>query len=120
MAHNPNSLQVVQRAFALSVVHRLADRYQDAMANSSPGMRNQLLRAVNSIALNLAEGTGHESPARTASFCSTAIASCNEVELQLRLAIALQSIPTDCDALIEEVVEIRRMTYGFRKHILTK
>lgn len=121
MPHNPNNLQVVQRAFALSVdVHRLADRHQDSMAHSSPGMRNQLLRAVNSIALNLAEGSGHETPAKTAAFCTIAIASCNEVELQLRLALALKAIPAEYDTLIEEVVEVRRMTYGFRKHVLTK
>jgi four helix bundle protein len=119
MTHNPNTLQVVKRAFALSVdAHRMADRCQDAMARLSPGMRNQLLRAVNSIALNLAEGAGHESPARTASFCTTAIGSCNEVELQLRLARALDAIPSDYEALIDEVVEIRRMTFGFRKHVL--
>lgn len=119
MAHNPHTLQVVQRAFALSIdVHRLADRCQDSMSRVSPGMRNQLLRAVNSIALNLAEGAGHQSPARTASFCTVAIGSCNEVELQLRLARALKAIPAEYDVLIDEVVEIRKMSYGFRKHVL--
>lgn len=119
MTHNPNTLQVVKRAFALSVdVHRMADRCQEQIARLSPGMRNQLLRAVNSIALNLAEGAGHESPAKTASFCSIAIGSCNEVELQLRLARALDAMPADCELLIDEVVEIRRMTYGFKKHVL--
>ena len=121
MAHNPLSLKVVQRAFALSVdVHRMADLAQDAMARLSPGMRNQLLRAVNSIALNLAEGAGHESPAKTAVFCNTAIGSCNEVELQLRLARALDIMSADYDPLIDEVIEVRKMTFGFRKHILTK
>ncbi|WP_396222199.1 four helix bundle protein [Gemmatimonas sp.] len=119
MAHNPHALQVVQRALALSVdVHRLADRCHESMARVSPGMRNQLLRAVNSIALNLAEGAGYQSPSRTASFCTTAIGSCNEVELQLRLARALNAIPDDYDVLIDEVVEIRKMSYGFRKHVL--
>ena len=88
------------------------------MSRVSPGMRNQLLRAVNSIALNLAEGAGHQSPARTASFCTVAIGSCNEVELQLRLARALKAIPAEYDVLIDEVVEIRKMSYGFRKHVL--
>ena len=121
MAHNPLSLKVVQRAFALSVdVHRMADQAQDAMARLSPGMRNQLLRAVNSIALNLAEGAGHVSPARTASFCNTAIGSCNEVELQLRLARALDIVGADRDPLIDEVIEVRRMTFGFRKHVLSR
>lgn len=121
MGHNPHRLQVVQRAFALSVdVHRMADGCQAAMSRLSPGMRNQLLRAVNSIALNLAEGAGHESPVKTAAFCTVAIGSCNEVELQLRLARALNAIPDDYDPLIEEVIEIRRMTYGFRTHVLAR
>ena len=121
MTHNPLSLKVVQRAFALSVdVHRMADHAQDAMARLSPGMRNQLLRAVNSIALNLAEGTGFPSPSKVAAFCNTAIGSCNEVELQLRLARALDIISADYDPLIEEVIEVRRMTFGFRKHVLAK
>jgi four helix bundle protein len=121
MPHNPHRLHVVQRAFVLSVdVHRMADRFHDAMARVSPGMRNQLLRAVNSVALNLAEGAGHQSAAKTAVFCTTAIGSCNEVELQLRLARALEAVPSEFDALIDEVIEVRRMTYGFRKHILGK
>lgn len=97
----------------------MADRFQDAMARLSPGMRNQMLRAVNSIALNLAEGAGYQSPAKTATFCTIAIGSCNEVELQLRLARALDAVPADFDSLIDEVVEIRRMTYGFRKRVLS-
>jgi four helix bundle protein len=121
MGHNPHRLQVVQRAFVLSVdVHRMADRCQDAMSRLSPGMRNQLLRAVNSVALNLAEGAGHESPSKTASFCTIAIGSCNEVELQLRLARALSIISPDYEPLIDEVIEIRRMTFGFRKHVLPR
>lgn len=121
MTHNPLSLKVVQRAFALSVdVHRMADQAQEAMAQRSPGMRNQLLRAVNSIALNLAEGTGHPSPAKVAAFCNTAIGSCNEVELQLRLARALDIITADHESLIDEVIEVRKMTFGFRKHVLAK
>ena len=40
------------------------------------------------VALNLAEGTGHLSPAKVAALCNTAIGSFNEVELQLRLARA--------------------------------
>lgn len=121
MGHNPHRLHVVQRAFALSVdVHRMADRWQQSIGRLSPGMRSQLLRAVNSIALNLAEGAGYQSPARTASFCTIAIGSCNEVELQLRLARAMEAVPADYEVLIDEVIEIRRMTYGFRKHILSK
>ena len=121
MTHNPLSLKVVQRAFALSVdVHRMADQAQDAMARLSPGMRNQLLRAVNSMALNLAEGTGHLSPAKVAALCNTAIGSCNEVELQLRLARALDIIAAHYEPLIDEVIEVRRMTFGFRKHVLAK
>jgi four helix bundle protein len=121
MAHNPQKLEVVRRAFALAVtVHRLADEYTVAMARVSPGMRAQLLRAVDSIALNLTEGAGYESPTKTASYCSTAIGSCNEVELQLRLASALEVIPPNKDYLLDEVIEVRRLIYGFRKYVLTR
>lgn len=120
MAHNPQKLEVVRRAFALAVtVHRLADEYMVAMARVSPGMRAQLLRAVDSIALNLTEGAGYESPSKTASFCTTAIGSCNEVELQLRLASALEVLPSTMHHIVDEVVEVRRLIYGFRKYVLS-
>jgi four helix bundle protein len=107
MAHNPQKLEVVRRAFALAVtVHRLADEYTMAMARVSPGMRAQLLRAVDSIALNLTEGAGCESPSKTATFCTTAIGSCNEVELQLPLASALEVIPSNKDDILDEVIEV--------------
>ena len=120
MAHNPQKLEVVRRAFALAVtVHRLADEYTAAMTRVSPGMRAQLLRAVDAIALNLTEGAGYDSPTRTASFCTTAIGSCNEVELQLRLASALDVIPSTTDSILDEVIEVRRLIYGFRKYVLS-
>jgi four helix bundle protein len=120
MAHNPQKLEVVRRAFALAVtVHRLVDEFTVAMARVSPGMRAQLLRAVDSIALNLTEGAGYESPTKTASFCTTAIGSCNEVELQLRLASALEVIPSNKKYILDEVIEVRRLIFGFRKYVLS-
>jgi four helix bundle protein len=121
MAHNPQKLEVVRRAFALALtVHRLADEYTAAMARVSPGMRAQLLRAVDSIALNLTEGTGHDSPANAATLCTTAIASCNDVELQLRLASALEVIPSTKDYIVDEVIAVRRLIYGFRKYVTSR
>lgn len=109
---------VLDRAFALAVdVHKLTDRFQTEIARVSPGMRAQMLRAVDSIALNITEAAGHISPARTAAQLMVAVASANEVELQLRLGRALDVIPADYDTLIDEVIEIRKMCFGLRKHL---
>ena len=118
MPHNPSRLKVLERAFALAVdVHKLADRHQAEIARVSPGMRSQLLRAVDSIALNITEAAGHTSPARTSAQLMEAIASANEVELQLRLGRALEVMPADSDRLVGEVIEIRKMCFGLRRHL---
>lgn len=118
MPHNPSRLKVLERAFALAVdVHKLADRHQAEIARVSPGMRSQLLRAVDSIALNITEAAGHTSPTRTSAQLMVAIASANEVELQLRLGRALDVIAADYDTLIDEVIAIRKMCFGLRRHL---
>lgn len=118
MPHNPSRLRVLDRAFALAAdVHKLADRHQAEIARVSPGMRSQLLRAVDSIALNITEAAGHTSPARTSAQLMEAIASANEVELQLHLGRALEVMPADSDRLVGEVIEIRKMCFGLRRHL---
>ncbi|MBL0938227.1 MAG: four helix bundle protein [Gemmatimonadaceae bacterium] len=118
MPHNPSRLQVIDRAFALAVaIHRLADRHAEALASCSPSLRSQLLRAVDSVASNLTEATAFDAPKRCRAFLRIAIGSCNEVELQLRLAVALQALPESASTSIAETVTVRRMTYGWMKHL---
>lgn len=119
MPHNPARLKVVARAFGLGLaVHRMADRCAREISRVSPGMRSQMLRAVDSIALNITEATAHEAPTRVAAQLMIAIGSCNELEIQLKLGDALGVLGTASRPLITEVQEVRMMLYGFRKRIL--
>ena len=51
-----------------------------------PGLRNQAVRAANSVAANLAEGCGRPSRAELLRFVGIAIGSANELEAHLGLA----------------------------------
>ncbi|HEY0928530.1 MAG TPA: four helix bundle protein [Gemmatimonas sp.] len=119
MPHNPARLKVVDRAFQLAVsVHRVADRFAREIAATSPGMRSQMLRAVDSIAYNIAEATSHDSPTRMAAQLMVAVGSCNELEIQLKLGDALGVLGESGPSLITETQEIRMMLFGLRKRVL--
>lgn len=119
MPHNPQRLLVVQRADTLVVaVHAYASHHKARFRDLSPGLRNQLLRAVTSISLNLSEACGYHTSARTIALLDVAIGSCNEVERVLRLCTKLGIADTRSDLLVNDVVTVRRMTYGLRKRIL--
>lgn len=59
MPNNPNNLVVLARARAFAVdLHRAVERRERLIGRTSPGLRNQMLRASLSIALNVGEGAG--------------------------------------------------------------
>ena len=66
-------------AFALAV----HSAFKGTKSYVSPGLRGQILRAVNSISDNLAEGCGRRSRRELARFADTAYSSCKEVENDL-------------------------------------
>lgn len=119
MAHNPERLMVVQKADAFVVdVHCYVRATQRELADASPGLRNQLLRAAVSISNNIGESCGHHSPRRAASFIDVAIGSCNEVERMLNLLRRLSLLHAHDERLIAEVQQVRALAYGFRRKIL--
>jgi four helix bundle protein len=121
MPHNPARLEVITRADAMVIeVHQLSVRSKRRLADLSPGLRNQLLRAATSISLNLSEACGYHTPRKTVALLDVAIGSCNEVERLLRLCQQLQAFDRSIDPLIARVVTVRKMTFGFRKRILAQ
>jgi four helix bundle protein len=79
-----------QKAHALAVsVHRIA---VDADFNATPGMRSQLLRAVDSVPANIAEGAGKPSELEFARYLDIALGSAREVDNHAILAMALGCI----------------------------
>jgi four helix bundle protein len=101
-------LRVWERAHRLSVaVHELTETRS---ARRSPGVGNQLRRAVSSIAANIAEGTGQHSPAQFARFLQIAIGSASEALTHLLLMRDLQTIDADAwSATNEELQAVRAM-----------
>lgn len=70
----------------------------DGIAEQLPAgrgyIRDQLRRAANSVALNIAEGAGEFAPAEKARFYRIARRSAIEVAAQLNIAARLQIAPT--------------------------
>ena len=118
MPNNPNNLVVLARARAFAVdLHRAVERRERLIGRASPGLRNQMLRASLSIALNVGEGAGKDTRAEFAPFVGHAIGSANAVEQQMLLAQALALFDAEIDPLLDECREIRMMLYGLRKRL---
>ena len=87
-------LEIWRRAHALAIaIHEVA---RGLRGNELAGLRSQLTRAADSVAANIVEGCG--------------AASVREFTRAL--------IPRRWRQLSSEAVEIRRMTYAYRKRLL--
>ena len=110
-------LQVWRKAHALSIrIHLLARRMRGAgVAN----LRNQLIRAAESIPTNIVEGHGQASPKDFARFLGYSLNSGAEVEQHLLTARALSVIgEPDFRSVLAELIEVRKMTYGLKASLL--
>jgi four helix bundle protein len=70
------------REFALAVIEALPDR----SARRVPGLRNQAIRAVNSVHATLAEGCAKATRLEFLHYIEMSVASLNEVESHLQFA----------------------------------
>ena len=110
---NHRDLLVWQRAHALAVETRRATRQFPRSGYAA--LQSQIVRAAESIVLNIVEGCASPTQKEFARFLDIAIKSASELEAQLELA-------RDYGVLAEhgwksmsmEVVEIRRMLCGLR------
>ena len=81
---------------------------------------DQLIRATMSVPINIVEGNAHRSPRERARFFGYALASLWEVEDHLQLSSDLEMMTErDCEALLEETINVRRMLYGLLKKVRT-
>lgn len=101
-------LEVWQRAQALSVeVYRLLRECRDW------GFRDQITRAANSVADNIAEGAERSSKAEFRQFLSYAKGSAGETRSQMLRAVALGYITEERgEAAIDELRRISRMIHA--------
>ena len=113
-----HNLIVWQRAHVLSLlVHRAARRIR---RREHEPLRSQLRRAADSIAANIVEGCGAATRKEFARFLDIAIKSASEVEYHLLVAGDHGVLRQEAwQSMTGEMIEIRKMTHGLRKKILT-
>lgn len=114
--HNFRRLQVWQRARELYVA---IDTATKKFPREDRGIvANQLRRAGLSIAANIAEGCGKTSTRETIRFLQIAAGSVTEAECHVLLATDLGYIHAKTsDALIEDIVTIRRMLFRLTRSL---
>ena len=102
--------------------HRLAvdvdHKTKSAVRLDRSGCISQARRAALSIPSNVAEGCGRQTNRDFAKFLQIAIGSASELEYQIQFALDTALISSsDCKALGEQVVEVRRMLYGLLRRV---
>jgi four helix bundle protein len=109
-------LLVWQKAKELAVQTYVAVR-EDGISRNY-GLKDQILRAVVSIASNIAEGYTRESAPDRKHFLTIARGSCSELETQLIIAkdVGLLSANT-ADNLIDIAIEVSKMLFALRKNL---
>jgi len=110
-------LEIWRRAHALAIA--LYEVTADFARVGHGHLRSQLTRAADSIATNIAEGCGSESNREFARFLDISIKSAAETENHLISARDLKLMSQD-DWLrySTETIEVRRMTFGYRRRVL--
>ena len=82
-------------------------------------LRSQLTKAAESISTNIVEGCGAATNKEFARFLDMSIKSANETEHHLLTADAHRLISSeDWQKYTAETIEIRKMTYVYRKKVL--
>jgi four helix bundle protein len=85
------------------------------------GLTSQIRRAVISISLNIAEGSGSNSTREFRRFLDIALRSTYEVMACLEVSLKLNyCLTNDFNRLIEEADETAAMISGFSKTLLKK
>jgi four helix bundle protein len=103
--------------------HALASDIRDAgdgfPRNRFASLRNQMIRAAESVVFNIAEGCGAASQKEFARFLEISSKSSMELESQLELAQRYGLIHvSQCDGYCLRTSTIRRMLWGLRQKVL--
>ena len=85
------------------------------------GLTSQIRRAAVSVAANIAEGAGRDSPKEFGHFLSNAQGSVSELATELLIAHRLMFLKTDVyERLSATLDSIGRMIVGLSRHLRTK
>ena len=96
-------------------VHRLAKKMRDSRFLS---LRNQMIRAAESVPTNIVEASRQTSARDFARFLGYSVNSATELEYHLMLAHDIDAAPPEeTSALMHDVVEVRRMLHGLIRRV---
>jgi four helix bundle protein len=111
-------LDVWQKAHSLTLaVYRVSGKLP---AQETYGLISQLRRSAASIAANIAEGCGRDTPADLARFLQIAMGSASELEYHLLLAKDLGFVnSSDFEELEPEAVRVKKMLSAFLTRLRT-
>lgn len=114
--HNFRNIKVYQKAINYAVsIYKLTNRFPK---HELFGLMNQIRRAVISISLNIAEGSGNSSNKEFKRFLEISLRSNYEVISCLEIANKLGYCEKEeTNKLITEANEIASMIVGFRKQL---
>ena len=111
------SLKIWQRAHALAIA--LHKRTRNLGRKGYSRLKTQITDAANSVHETIAEGCGAATKPEFARFLDMSIKSLNETEGHLLTARELDLFSIEeWQNFTTETVEIRKMTYTYRKKIL--
>src|SRR5215204_5701341 len=102
--------------------HRLLRDLERLLAGikriGAPGLRNQTLRAAESIPRNIVEGYGTDSHAEFARFLGISLKSVKELEYHIQRLYEVGAISAAERVRFEgRVTEVRRMLFAFRESV---
>ncbi len=114
--NNFRDLKVWQRAINLATeIYSITKSFPET---EKFGLTSQLQRAAVSVSSNIAEGSGRQTKADFRSFLSYSLGSLYEIESQLTIANNLGYVTNnDFQSMIEEVIEIQKMTHSLRSKL---
>ena len=110
--HNFRKLKIYQRSIEFSVeIYKVSRQFP---REEIYGLTSQIRRAVTSISLNIAEGSGNSSGKEFKRFLEIALRSDYEVMTCLEIAYRLNYCKQgEFDRLLSEADEIAAMIFGF-------
>ena len=110
-------LRVWAKAHTLALAVRSATRRFPRSGYSS--LQAQMVRAAESVVLNIVEGSGSQTSKEFARFLDIAIKSTRELESRLELAKDYGALPIrNWETLTTETIDTRRMLSGLRLKVL--
>ncbi|MFA5130154.1 MAG: four helix bundle protein [Patescibacteria group bacterium] len=110
------NLLVWKESYQLTkAVYTLTSHFPD---HERYGLVSQMRRSAFSISCNLAEGAGRFGANELNHFCSIALGSASELEVQLMLTKDLRLAPeSSIDECVNKLQFVLRLLHGFRKKV---